>query len=56
MLKCKQGEKKLKSKVYMLTMAIIILKKMLGLSAVGNKGLSMEGVANEKKSTEKSVS
>lgn len=28
-------------------MAIIILKKMLGLSAVENKGLSKEGVANE---------
>lgn len=31
----------------MLTMAIIVLKKMLGLSAVESKGLSMEGVANE---------
>lgn len=31
----------------MLTMAIIILKNMLGLSAVENQGLSMKGVANE---------
>lgn len=40
-------KKELKSKVWLLTMAIIILKKMLGLSAMGSKGHSMVGVANE---------